>query len=185
MIQQAIKTARTLLPSNRAVTVNEIENAVDNVLAIPIYHGTDRITLIRELQSMFNFRIDEFRIIEADERRQPWLNEKKADIWNPQTPSFWTRYRDYLQYEKNFPDIIINQTDRLTNRILDGLFDPSLKIILSKYGLVAGQVQSGKTSNYTGLICKAADAGFRLIIVLAGVHNNLRSRHSFAWMKVF
>ncbi|HWC53983.1 MAG TPA: hypothetical protein VG676_10400, partial [Chitinophagaceae bacterium] len=38
------------------------------------------------------------------------------------------------------------------------------------------QVQSGKTSNYTGLICKAADAGYKLIIVLAGLHNNLRSQ---------
>ena len=37
-----------------------------------------------------------------------------------------------------------------------------------------GQVQSGKTSNYIGLICKAADAGYKVIIVLAGMHNNLR-----------
>ena len=37
-------------------------------------------------------------------------------------------------------------------------------------------MQSGKTSNYTGLICKAADAGYKLIIVLAGIHNNLRSQ---------
>lgn len=37
-------------------------------------------------------------------------------------------------------------------------------------------MQSGKTANYTGLICKAADAGFNFIIVLAGIHNNLRSQ---------
>ncbi len=42
--------------------------------------------------------------------------------------------------------------------------------------MVVGQVQSGKTANYTGLICKAADAGFRMIIVLAGIHKNLRSQ---------
>ena len=42
--------------------------------------------------------------------------------------------------------------------------------------MVVGQVQSGKTANYTGLICKAADAGYRLIIVLAGLHNSLRSQ---------
>lgn len=47
---------------------------------------------------------------------------------------------------------------------------------IDKKGLVVGQVQSGKTANYTGLICKAADAGFNLIIVLAGMHNNLRSQ---------
>jgi hypothetical protein len=42
--------------------------------------------------------------------------------------------------------------------------------------LVVGHVQSGKTANYTGLICKAADAGYKIIIVLAGLHNNLRSQ---------
>src|SRR5690606_3561487 len=60
--------------------------------------------------------------------------------------------------------------------ILDNLFDPTEKIIVNKKGLVVGQVQSGKTANYTGLICKAADAGFGLIIVMAGIHNNLRSQ---------
>ena len=39
-----------------------------------------------------------------------------------------------------------------------------------------GHVQSGKTGNYTGLVCKAADAGYKIIIVLAGLHNNLRSQ---------
>jgi len=37
-------------------------------------------------------------------------------------------------------------------------------------------VQSGKTGHYTGLICKAADAGYKIIVVLAGLHNNLRSQ---------
>src|SRR5690606_4025242 len=43
-------------------------------------------------------------------------------------------------------------------------------------GIVVGQVQSGKTGHYTGLICKAADAGYKLIVVLAGMHNSLRSQ---------
>jgi hypothetical protein len=42
--------------------------------------------------------------------------------------------------------------------------------------MVVGHVQSGKTQNYTGLICKAADAGYRLIVVIAGIHNNLRNQ---------
>lgn len=61
--------------------------------------------------------------------------------------------------------------------ILDKLFNPQRNdIVINKKGLVVGQVQSGKTANYTGLICKAADAGFNLIIILAGIHNNLRSQ---------
>lgn len=41
-------------------------------------------------------------------------------------------------------------------------------------GLVVGYVQSGKTANYASVIAKAADAGYKLVIVLAGMHNNLR-----------
>jgi hypothetical protein len=42
--------------------------------------------------------------------------------------------------------------------------------------MVVGNVQSGKTANYTDVITKAADAGYRLIIVVAGIHNNLRDQ---------
>lgn len=170
MISQAIRTIRTLLPVNRNITFEEIERAVDTALAIPMYAELDKSTLIREIQSIYNITIDNFSVIET--RRQPWINNKKASIaWN-----FWNRYKDYLHIEKNFSDSVIDHLDRLTDRTLDGLFDPNITGTIDKKGLVVGQVQSGKTSNYTGLICKAVDAGYKLIIVLAGTHNNLRSQ---------
>jgi hypothetical protein len=172
MLQQAIKTVRTFLPQTGSVSIPEIEAAVDMALAVPLYSAVDKDVLVREIESIYNVRIDDFRVIEDNERRLPWINERKADI----DFKFWNRYRDYLQYEKNFSDIVLNQLDRLTDRTLDGLFNPLISAAISKYGLVVGQVQSGKTANYTGLICKAADAGFNLTIVLAGIHNNLRSQ---------
>ncbi|WP_421978657.1 Z1 domain-containing protein [Roseivirga seohaensis] len=81
-----------------------------------------------------------------------------------------------MEEEKGFAPEIVDRLDLLTDDILDNLFDPTEKIKVNKKGLVVGQVQSGKTANYTGLICKAADAGFGLIIVMAGIHNNLRSQ---------
>ena len=39
---------------------------------------------------------------------------------------------------------------------------------------MSDKFSQGKTSNYTGLICKAADFGFDIIIVLTGIHENLR-----------
>lgn len=168
----AIRTIRTLLPSTTSITQEQIDDAINTVLGIPQYSAIDRASLTREVQSIYNIRIDDFRIIEARERRLPWLSERKGSInWR-----FWNRYRDFLQIEKNFAPDVLNKLDRLTDRIMDGLFDPTRNVIIDKRGLVVGQVQSGKTSNYTGLICKAADAGYKLIIVLAGVHNNLRSQ---------
>ncbi|PVD53592.1 endonuclease [Terrimonas sp.] len=172
MLQQAIKTVRTFLPQTGSVSRAEIDTAVDMALSLPLYSSVDKDALLREIESIYNVRIEDFRVIEDTERRLPWINAKKAGI----DFKFWNRYRDYLQYEKNFADTVLNQLDRLTDRTLDGLFDPEINAIISKYGLVVGQVQSGKTANYTGLICKGADAGFNLIIVLAGIHNNLRSQ---------
>ncbi|RYE57311.1 MAG: endonuclease, partial [Sphingobacteriales bacterium] len=172
MLHQAIKTVRTFLPQTGSVSRTEINVAADMALSLPLYSSVDRDALIREVEAIYNVRIDDFRVIEDGERRLPWIHAKKAGI----DFKFWNRYRDYLQYEKNFSDIVLNQLDRLTDRTLDGLFDPTVNAGIRKYGLVVGQVQSGKTANYTGLLCKAADAGFNLIIVLAGIHNNLRSQ---------
>ena len=57
------------------------------------------------------------------------------------------------------------------------LSDPNEKDkSFQRRGLVIGDVQSGKTGNYLSLITKAADAGYKFIIVIAGIHNNLRSQ---------
>jgi 5-carboxymethyl-2-hydroxymuconate isomerase len=172
MLQKAIRTIRTLLPPVGSVTPEEIDEAVGTALSLPFYSQLDRDQVIREVQSIYNIRIDDFRIIESYERRHPWINETKSSIsWK-----FWNRYRDHLEVEKNFSPDVLGSLDRLTDRILDGLFNPNQNVIIDKRGLVVGQVQSGKTANYTGLICKAADSGYKLIIVLAGIHNNLRSQ---------
>ena len=172
MKDQAVRTIRTLLPQNNLVTPDVLEQAVDQALRIPIYDSLDRNSLISELQSLYSIHIDNFRVIEDSERRRPWISEQRGSVeWK-----FWNRYKDYLLIEKNFPDSVVGQLDRLTDRTLDGLFNPNISTSLTKYGLVVGQVQSGKTSNYTGLICKAADAGFKLIIVLAGTLDNLRTQ---------
>lgn len=172
MIQQAIRAIRIFLPASTSVTQQQIEDAVTQMMHVPSFASLDKATLIREVQAIYNIRMDDFRIIEKEESRLPWIKDKKTSIeWK-----FWDRYRDYLQDEKNYPEAVLSQLDKLTDRTLDGLFNPDQNVVISKYGLVVGQVQSGKTSNYTGLICKAADAGFKLIIVLAGIHNNLRSQ---------
>lgn len=42
--------------------------------------------------------------------------------------------------------------------------------------MIIGDVQSGKTATYTGLICKAADAGYKVVILLAGITESLRQQ---------
>ncbi|WP_304649051.1 Z1 domain-containing protein [uncultured Duncaniella sp.] len=90
---------------------------------------------------------------------------------------FWNRYASYLRQVECYKPGVIYQLDKLTDDILDNLFDPREEISgCAKKGLVVGQVQSGKTSNFTGLICKAVDAGFNVIIVFAGILDDLRTQ---------
>ena len=169
-----IKNIRQLLSDSSSYTRDEIEDAVDEVLKMKYFINENREMLIRRIEELYTIRQDEFRSIEKADENLPWLNEKRAEL--DFSNGFWGRYREYLEIEKNFAPDVINKLDRLTDSILDNLFDPSLKITINKKGLVVGQVQSGKTANYTGLVCKAADSGFKLIIIMAGIHNNLRSQ---------
>ncbi|TNE74903.1 endonuclease [bacterium] len=168
------KNIRQLLSDSSSYTREEIEDAVDEVLKMKYFINENREMLVRRIEELYTIRQDEFRSIEKADENLPWLSEKRAKI--DFENGFWGSYKQYLEEEKNFAPDVINKLDRLTDSILDNLFDPTEKIIVNKKGLVVGQVQSGKTANYTGLICKAADAGFGLIIVMAGIHNNLRSQ---------
>lgn len=169
-----IKNIRQLLSDSSSFTREEIEDAVDEVLKMKYFVNENREMLIRGIEELYTIRQNEFGTILKEDENNPWLNEKRAEI--DFENGFWGRYREYLEIEKNFAPDVINKLDRITDSILDNFFDPSIKATINKKGLVVGQVQSGKTANYTGLICKAADAGFGLIIVLAGIHNNLRSQ---------
>lgn len=109
----------------------------------------------------------------SDQDWAPWLNEAKAK--GLIEPYYWSRYRNLLQ-KKRLPRDVITSTDEVTDRILDRMGNPHDTNTWDRKGMVVGHVQSGKTANYTGLVCKAADAGYRLIVVIAGIHNNLRNQ---------
>ena len=107
----------------------------------------------------------------TDTGHQPWLNAARERI----DPYYWGRYRQHL-VQQGFPPSVITTLDDVTDRILGLLQNPRTHGSWDRRGMVVGHVQSGKTANYTGLICKAADAGYKLIVVIAGVHNNLRNQ---------
>ena len=102
---------------------------------------------------------------------EPWLDDAKASI----EPFYWDRYQKLLR-RNGLPKDVVISTDTVTDKILSRLGNPRKQSAWDRRGMVVGHVQSGKTANYTGLICKAADAGYRLIIVIAGIHNNLRNQ---------
>ena len=171
--QKAIEVCRTLIGIKNPVTDEDIDNAVNNVVLM--FPSLGKEVLKTKLMSIYSVRVEPMQILEGRDRRRPWLMAFKAEETSKWP--FWNRYKYYLEHQKGFEPAAIQGVDEMTDKILDRFFNPlKTDVIINKKGLVVGQVQSGKTANYTGLICKAADTGFNLIIVLAGIHNNLRSQ---------
>lgn len=107
-----------------------------------------------------------------DDEVQPWVSQAKPDIdW-----FYWNRYSEYLRNKKHWSRDTIRSMDRDTDNILDGIANPKADEPFDRRGLVVASVQSGKTANYIGLISKAADAGYKIIIVMAGIYNVLRNQ---------
>lgn len=176
------KTARNIIDSKKITspTQDELKTIVKKSLDMGKMmfdvDETDELWLKCILMQSYTISMDDFKILEGSERRRPWLKEFKSSHDND-TWYFWNRYREHLLINKKYPVNVVDKLDNLTDTILDNTFYPGDKnISIAKKGLVVGQVQSGKTSNYTGVICKAADAGYKIIIVLAGMLNNLRSQ---------
>lgn len=102
---------------------------------------------------------------------QSWLPARRADI----DFFFWNRYKKYLEMSPgtHWNPRATAGLGRVADEILDLCGDPKGDDFLVK-GLVLGDVQSGKTANYTAVLNKAADCGYRVLIVLAGIQENLR-----------
>ena len=108
--------------------------------------------------------------MEADHDDE-WVYKKRDDI----TWTYSDSYEEYLKKEQMHPRVVRSLSD-VGTKILGHLQDPKSKGKWDRRGLVIGHVQSGKTANYMGVIAKAADAGYKFIIVIAGIHNNLRKQ---------
>lgn len=111
-----------------------------------------------------------------DEDVKPWLSVAEEAIEDQNEWFYWSRYKKYLLYEKKWAASTVRTIERDTWNVLDLMANPTTEAGFERRGLVVASVQSGKTANYIGLICRAADAGYKIIIVMAGVHNVLRNQ---------
>lgn len=126
--------------------------------------------ILREIETSQGIKAGLGAVVDSEDF-EPWLDDAKSSI----QPFYWDRYKKLL-LQNGLPKDVVISTDTVTDKILSRLGNPNKNVAWDRRGMVVGHVQSGKTANYTGLICKAADAGYRLIIVIAGIHNNLRNQ---------
>src|SRR5579859_7807554 len=135
--------------------------------------------LLEELQYEVNINqgveAGDYHTLTDNRNHQPWYREKVAA--NGIDFKFWKRYKKYLLNIKDWPETTVHRLDEITDDIIERIEDPTVRNrAFDRRGLVVGYVQSGKTANYTGVINKAIDCGYRVIVVLSGMHKNLRSQ---------
>ena len=87
----------------------------------------------------------------------------------------WDRHEAYLRRQPNWKPNQIDSVAAESLRIM-GKSTPIARPEFQCRGLVVGYVQSGKTANFTAVAARAADLGYRLIIVLSGIHDSLRNQ---------
>jgi hypothetical protein len=172
--QKVIKIVQELLldeEDRSAITTSLISDKIDLVLRMnPRWgEGLNRKAVTDELIRRFSLWIGQDTILKNDTGHKAWLVASRKQNWR-----YWQRYREWLELKMSFK--AVEGLDQSTDTVLGLLEDPSREDTWDRRGLVVGHVQSGKTGHYTGLICKAADAGYKIVIVLAGLHNNLRSQ---------
>lgn len=133
---------------------------------------SDVSNIVLEVKSNFGVRMEIGHFLASQESDfTPWLDAKRDGIdW-----FYWKRYRQLLVNE-GYPKDVVTALQERVDKTLSLMGDPTGDAHWDRRGMVVGNVQSGKTSNYIALAAMAADAGYKAIVIIAGIHNNLRNQ---------
>jgi len=150
-----------------------IETALDRALQSFDDVDDDILEYVKgKIRSKFIISFASESVILSDSSIPPWVDNKRGSMeWH-----YWGAYKEFLLEEEERSPKLINENSTIIDRILDMTGDPTLEGSWSRRGLVMGNVQSGKTQNFIGLLNKAADVGYKIIIVLGGHQNELRKQ---------
>jgi hypothetical protein len=154
--------------SEEAPTINEVSARAAELAPLLGYEG-EITSLVEEALLHIQIRMGiGHSLIDSSAAHDPdWTKKRRID---------WTYTNNYSRFlrEEGWNPAVVTSLEIVTERIVSLLQDPAAEGSWDRRGLVIGHVQSGKTANYLGLVARAADAGYRFIVIVAGIHNNLR-----------
>lgn len=158
-LQSALGIARILMDNGASAL------AASTNPAIPLELHRQVLEILERDQ---NIEFEPVRMVVDGPDDREWLDQQDRSEWH-----YWPTLRTFLLTKPAWTQAAVRSLDDTSDRVLARLSDPA-KEAFDKRGLVIGYVQSGKTANYTSLIAKAADVGYKLIVVLSGIENMLR-----------
>jgi len=123
----------------------------------------DKSDLLWDLESFFITKLHHDGTFLGNPEVQLWFDEHKTDF----NYNYWNAYKDFLaESSSNIPQSVIDANEKIIDGVLDYSGDPRKEGNWHRKGMVMGNVQSGKTLNYIGLINKAADVGYKTFILI-------------------
>jgi len=126
----------------------------------------------RRLRECIVVSLDEgICLSDPNSKHESWLPANRAKF----SFFFWERYKRYLEQDKKWNPRLTAKLSKVSDDVLDQCGNPQDDSFHIR-GLLLGEVQSGKTSNYTAIANKAADVGYDVIIVLTGIPEILRQQ---------
>jgi len=177
MIQETIIRKASQSGSSVVIDRSWIKSEINNIVSqMPgLYASDDQIDIIvRGVSDRVDVVVHEAGVIvDNTKKRTPWYTPERI---NKTERIFWDSFEGYVRQKSDIPESVIRQTNVDTDRTLEQLADPLSKDSFLCRGMVIGDVQAGKTLNYSALINKACDMGYKLIIVLTGLTEDLRSQ---------
>ena len=162
------------------IDINDLKNRIKIIQGAFKREYSDELFLkhfeaaINHHKSTNRVTIQESSVLKINAKK--WLDEQRYNKigWNhEQITTYRERYFAYLK-KIGRNEKIIEETRRSTLNIIESLGDPKGEKGFYQKGMVVGSVQSGKTANFNGVINTAIDAGYKMIIVLSGIMEDLR-----------
>ncbi len=176
--KQMIKTKKfTSLSDMLTLCFDEIFKKVTLVAELSNWPLIDKVTFTnyfdvvrKEVQSNHVTKINDSNTLAKDS--DTWLTPVKIEQikWN-----YTNRYFEYLK-DSGRAESVVSEIQKSSLKIVQKLSDPNSTKPFFIKGLVDGDVQSGKTGNFNAVINRAIDTGFKLIIVLSGTMDDLRTQ---------
>lgn len=179
---ESYKSAQEFLNSNFVITEAAIKDSIEktkerfiSIMPNVVLSQEEELYVINKIKSLHSFYQEEGYALLGDYQHDYDWYKNFLESEN-HSSYYWDRYKNYLK-DRSFPPNILDTLENITlYRLMSYLGNPAEESAFSIRGLVVGDVQSGKTSNYLGLVTKAADAGYRVIFILTGTIESLRKQ---------
>jgi hypothetical protein len=169
--QAFLNVALASIAAEGVPTPEIVEAQIDEMLVHAPHLKAERRSLIDEALTNIIVSVGRSETMVDNDEIKRWMTPETTRDW-----VHWPWLKSYLVSEIRRPLQVMKELDETTTEVIDLLGDPKREDICDRRGLVVGHVQSGKTQHYTALVAKALDAGYKVIIILSGIHENLRQQ---------